>query len=405
MPTLATKYSIAGAGYDALELHQFSDDTLLAVLVDTVGDYSYWYSINDGQTWAEATESGTGPIYSGSSAYNRQFRIDSADVLWGVVYGSSSDKLFRGVFSGTSITWTSYQFDTVLYQGLTCAPFEWAGATYVAIHAGEGSASFKTWLFVIKYDGSFSVAKSKTAIQSTGAHYPYNLQIDFHHTGDGLTVDTAPHLYVSTVNDDGTIAYWRIDYTAGPTWTVGTKRALSGTDNNMLIYDGTRILVGYNGGSNQITLQERDEPDTTTTDRSYPSGAGTVSNYQLMTYDNKGDVHFVVLAQRASVYNLERVTYRRASAVWEEWVTLPTGRINLGSRNNKGILTSVDDKTVRIVGVNQSDNKPYIVLIPLLVPVNVYNGSEFIEGEMKVWDGAAWESGVLKAWDGAAWVP
>lgn len=185
-------------------------------------------------------------------------------------------------------------------------------------------------------------AGAEQGLGNSGSDRAYP-SIDFHHTGDGKTIQGGtPHLYVGwSAGGTGAglgIRFRRAAYAAGA-WTWGTEREIVATsyhrseyDFLTCMFDGTRAVIAgflFNAatGTQALALYERDAADTTTTTRAL--GAHTINDpsfYGTATVDQGGNV-YLFGRTNTDPNTTKRVGYRRwarASGTFEPPVPLTT---------------------------------------------------------------------------------
>jgi len=313
---------------------RMSDGTLLAMLGDVgVQELQFWYSDDDGATWTDTTDT----IAANSSADNRNSSmvVDTDDILW-IVHrdeGYALARLTRATFSGTRVTLEdSIEFSDQGASNMDCVAFKIGTDTYIPIIYWYGGLYVKRTIVKCTSSEVLSIVGNITVESSTTTSM---VRIDFHHTGDGKTVaNSAPHLYLAWT--ESTATYFRKDtYSSGPTWTNGTRReifdAITGNDKLFsMFYDGTRIIFAQPDGDSApwVGMYERDEADTTTTDRTsgIPSVSGKSEQSVVAWEDPDGNVYIATINDAEE---LIYVKWTRATTTWDaSWTTLTTNKVH-----------------------------------------------------------------------------
>lgn len=327
--TVFTGTADQAAGRSIVKL---SDGTLIAMSPESVAANLMFYdSDDDGATWSDTSSDITEADVTSAQVPNFCFTVDEDDVLWCTYENATDHKGYvrRGVYSGGAITWDSgYIFNPTLYTSdkMAMVAFKISTDTYVAINANVTSTC---QLAVVKRTsgGTYSTSHSLSTWVSNN---PVFLGIDFHHTGDGLTVDSStPHLYLYAQLGAYRLVYKRFAYTSGPTWTAGPERAIvsdTSIDQNygQMFYDGTRIVMMYpNDATDSIQVYERNEADTATTNRStgIPSTGQSTGRVTQMFHDIDGNI-YLVLSETSANY-LAWAKWTRATTTWDtSWTNL-----------------------------------------------------------------------------------
>jgi hypothetical protein len=288
-------------------------------------NYRFWYSTNGGASFSVDLGSAH-PTYNGAAGalYVPQgaMFIDQDDYLHAVALDRIDGNLWyvRGTPNAGRTGWTmsSVHQITVGYAGISFYPDIVAhreGTGWV-VHIvwttwNDGSNSNRTWYrpVTITSGGAISVGTAVTiSTQGTSIQDTTAPSIDFHHTGDGKTVQGGtPHLYVAyahTVDSgaSGGTYLVRAAYSAGPTWTWGGARNLDstyaiGSTTGMewlnCMFDGTRVMVGgvlmTGSGTRRLRLFEIDAANTSSTSLLTST---TAIYYGSASYDARGNIWF-----------------------------------------------------------------------------------------------------------------
>lgn len=300
----------------------------------TTSSLDFYYSDNDGDSWSLGGSfgwSGTG----GSVAGSLSFFIDLDDYIHAVYHDrNSADIMYRrGTLdtARTSVSWSSpttvLSSSSALHHPNLVAHREPGGTGwYVHIVFGVNASSYV-------YYRSLAIAANGTVTLGTVLSLDYTGSdssnsyptIDFHHTGDGKTVQSGtPHLYVSYSHGSaGGIKFVKLTY-SNNTWTPGTLRTIDSARRNTIdlawcntIFDGTRVVIAgfFNtatAGVYDLVIYERDAADTTTTTRVLITGASDEEwmGFGAASVAANGDVVFIGRAN-TSFNGTRTLHYRR----------------------------------------------------------------------------------------------
>lgn len=256
-------------------------------------DLQFWYSTDDGATWAQDTGAAFGS--AGGFIPNASFFIDVDDYAHVAYKDESNGYIYyrRGTPNAGRTAWTWSAVTTISTDVNSNNP------DIIAHREGTGWRAHVVFhLNYVSVDGSTAVTHAPVTISSGGSrslgattnlggtgggstapNYP---SIDFNHTGDGKTVaGGTPHLYVAwSAGATGAgkgIRFKKATYSGG-SWTWGTEREIDNTryiDNGdyrwiNCLFDGARVVIPgctYSGSAVDVVLYERDVADSTTTTR------------------------------------------------------------------------------------------------------------------------------------------
>ena len=309
--------------------------------------FEFWYSTDDGATWAQDTGATITPT-SGTEASIDLF-IDLDDylhVVWQDTSSTTTGLTYRrGTLSAakTTITWgTATAVESTAGRASVVAFRKPSGVGWhVAVFAED--AGTEVGVFVARLDatGAFEdtagnefnwYSKKGSGFQSGGGS---NMApcLDFNHTGDGKTVaGNSPHLYcvyhTGTTGANKGIRFRKFVWT-GSTYSANTDRGLDesnhadGATNGLLsaAFDGAQVIVGYRPSTATTTVAwvERDAGDTTTTARTPTALAdGTVQSVSV-SYDK--DKNGYILASATTSVDPKHVKYTRSSS-WGSWTAI-----------------------------------------------------------------------------------
>lgn len=322
--------------------------------VKTADFIETWYSTDNGATWIF---SGTIANLSGATtnahAPSHSFFIDLDDYAHVVFKDQSTGVLGyrRGTPNAGRTAWTWSAALQLEANGFdmpdVIAHREGTGWVAHAVYSTTVAAANSVTHARINIDSTGTITgPTKTNIGGpyvSGAHrYP---TIDFHHTGNGKTVQGGtPHLYIAWSAGEATagrgIRFKKATYSAGA-WTFGTEREIDATRYvpstsfwMNCMFDGTRVIIGGQIGESSsaadadLVLYERDVADTTTTTRILVSNIAVNDSlyFGSLTYDGAGDVYFSGV-ELNSVSNARNAGYRK----WVRSTTTLGARVTLDS--------------------------------------------------------------------------
>jgi hypothetical protein len=404
-------------------LERFANgDLLVLTLTDVESLYAFWLSTDLGDTWTRITftEGTNFPDFPSSGAPDVQhvgFFVDNNDAIWMAGRdGGAPGHVARGTLSGTHITFDNgYSFGTTNTQDvLDLTVVQIGGDDFIGlVYADDATTSGDVrWMVVTRTSGgSYSTAENETLLHSN--HGVKWVGIDFHHTGDGRTIDTDPHFYVAYQCLDGADLFFRrMAYTSGPdAWATGTEQSIDTTCDSLrgnMFYDGTVIMMTV---SDTVTpfyrVWERDEADTTTTERTDGTlAANGASVTALGTYDTDGN-YYLHYIDRTGADVVEGAKLTRSGLTWDVALTTlysPVTTIASGlaiTRRPLGssIFIALDDTDPR------PDETVLVRTFSSGATLEIWDGAAWISGTPKVWNGSSWDTAIPKAWNGSAWVP
>ena len=306
-------------------IDRFSDGTILAYHWTTFSDlFEFHYSTDDGATWTDTTDDIT--PYAGAPTHgkrNNSMFIDANDVIWFVCRKSDfgANGIYRGTYSSGRITWgTVYQYYSGGTVGSTdLVAFEIGSDDYIGITWHDGGNNSWKWI-VLKYTTSFSVHKAVETLQNSATDTGAN--IDFHHTGDGKTVaGSAPHMYISWCS--GGLNYRRIAHSSTATFTMGSLTEIDGDFHDKqgdMYYDGTRIVIvspDATQNTTYYTVWERNEGDTTSTERTGVPDTGTVGGQPMACWYDESDNIYLACVNQGTPNVVRWCKYDRAGDSWD----------------------------------------------------------------------------------------
>jgi hypothetical protein len=285
----------------------------------TSGHLEFWYSNDNGASWAEDT----GAKFSYSPTMFSLF-IDGRDQIW-LAFRQGTDVGVRvGTISGNAITWNGTEW--------TASTRDPTQLDVVAFAEGTGDRVWVMWGDSIGFKvnsalwngSSFGSETGETTLESGGtAQDP--VQIDFNHTGDGKTIQSgSPHVWLAW-HQGGTLYSQKFVWSSGPSWSPNAVRTISTTINNKIaaFWDGTRFVMVALQFDGDIEMWERNASDDTTTDQSpgsQPTGRKTSADEVDAYYAQATQDVFVLLMNTSSYPSY--VQYDRSGDSWDSAVTV-----------------------------------------------------------------------------------
>lgn len=381
MTTIDTSTAIKATVYSSQrKVARTSTGRVWAAFYNGTG-MEFWYSDDAGSSF---TQNASATI---SGAIDGSLFIDVDDHAHFAYSDSSTDVYYRRMPSiGTATSWASAT--TVDASGSE------SGFPDVVAHR-EGSG----WQVWVAYSITGATANrarvAKLSVSSggavtldapnhfastnyggtTGDHtYP---SIDFHHTGDGKTVQGGtPHLFVvmssHEVGSFDGIRMSKATYSTG-SWTWGTERTLDSANyaasgRLCSVFDGSRLLAAYAKSSaiSEVGVVERDAADTATTTRTPTALSDGAVTGVGVTYDTVADLHLWAIGTTSD--DVKRITYDRSAGSWDgTWTTVATATANADSltlkRGNSGnaaeaLYTDGSGSPYNIVFASAALNQP-----------------------------------------------
>lgn len=306
------------------------------------------YSTDQGATWTAVA----GPAYSGSSATytpNASLFIDLDDFAH-VVYKDRHDGLVYYRRGTPNAARTAYTWSAALVVGNS------TGHDFPDLVAFRNPAGGWTAFIVLSQVTSFTSAQwNRVDISSTGTataassiptvltNYsgttvPTYPSIDFHHTGDGKTVQGGtPHLYTGwSAGRAGAgfgIRFRKAVYAAG-SWTWNAEREIDSArywvDTGTWLatmFDGTRVVFAgslWDGANTDLVLHERDAADITTTPRVLIDNSAGTDRFAFGSAGYVSGSQDVWLIGRDLNSQLRTRSWRRSGATLETGTVVDT---------------------------------------------------------------------------------
>ena len=343
-------YGAAGlgsAGYGGRQVARMANGRLLALFRDSANNrLEVWYSDDQGATWAENTSARV------------SLHANFAAVNWSIsVFVDADDNVHIAYLGGglDSYTFIWYRVGaTVGTGGAFGSEYEvrndW-GTGYVSSHlslvAHANISAGTGWKVHIAYGmtgASYYTANIRTLTLNTSyavtgvtdqTNYTttticdLNPRLDFHHTGDGKTIQgSTPHLYLAHGYASG-VACVKYTYSGG-TWTIGTLRQV---DSGSIIggfldasFDGAQFNVVYvlAATNTVVRFSERDAADTTTTART-PTALSDGAVLDLSVTHQGPDRSVVVGAIGTTSDDAKYSKFDRTAGTWGSWTALEAG--------------------------------------------------------------------------------
>lgn len=288
----------------------------------SAGTAAFWYSDNNGANWSQATGSLTDSLGAVTLFVDLDGGLNVAYTL------TAGPGYRRGVVSGTTITWSSvFNLPTEVSQITDIVAFRnptggWFAA--VAGRPGSGDENYP-WIAAVRIVGTTVTSGGSHLVtpqqETAGIHFGGG--VDFHHTGDGKTVQGGtPHLYATSKSGTSAVVArfpWNGSGYSFNNFGWGTG-ALTGAAAHMfpMIFDGTRIMfLDFDNTADTITLYERDAGNTATVTKATSPTITGLSTLPEMSYDRDGNIYIVIVS--ASDSDLWRNVWTRATNTWGTW--------------------------------------------------------------------------------------
>jgi hypothetical protein len=311
MATIAAAQLFSSAGRKVIR----TSLGVLWALIQDGNDAELWWSSNGGSSWTQATTLGSRNGYS-LACDDSYLHVTTRNST-----GASSERYHQMALSAdhTAITaTTSTLLGTGSYTELDVVAYQFGGYRWAHILRGYQSSDNLTWL---AYRDASQHTQGTAANQSA---VPFDIAADFHHNGDGVTVQGGtPHLYVAW-RRQATANMVKGSYAAG-VWTWGSVRQLAGSGVSSVdaaAFDGSRFLTLVRASAT-LTVYERDAADTTTTTRNPPAFTASTTAGASLSYDNLGNIH--LFAVDSADGDLKHVEFDRAAGTWGAWATVAAG--------------------------------------------------------------------------------
>jgi hypothetical protein len=293
---------------------------------------TFWYSDNDGANWSQATGNLTDSNAGNGGSFSVAVLFVDLDGGLNVAYNTNAGTGYRrGVVSGTSIAWSSLFTLPILGQIADLVAFRHPSGTgwmaAVAGRVGSGDSNFP-FVDLVRIIGTTTTGAGVFQLHPTQetSGISFGGGLDFHHIGDGKTVQGGtPHLYAVS-KGVGSATYvsrlvWNGSGYSPPITLVGQSSVISTSRG---VFDGSRLIfTDHNSSTDVLSLYERDAGNTATVVRAAtPALAAGISIKPDITYDRVGNVYAVAVG--ASDSDLWWNVWTRATDTWGTWTLLQT---------------------------------------------------------------------------------
>lgn len=309
-------YATASAYSNQKKLVRLSQDTLVAVNASTGTNAEFWYSTDNGSTWAQFT-AGTSDIAGWSNGSISSY-IDSGGTerlvaVWrqsGTGGGRTNGEHYCmvGAFNSarTTLTWSA-ALDTGIgsssdyFDLVTCADGT-GGLAMIALSFANGSVTQAVYEIVsINSSGTATLVAGPALLggsytSATPGSFPSVCM-------NPSTKDIYVAWSAGATGSGYGIRFRKGAYSSG-TWTLGAEREIDNTryiDTSArwlrCLFDGTRVIIAgevYDGANYDIIAHERDAADTTTTTRVLVDNAATTAriDFGSASYNGSGNLYF-----------------------------------------------------------------------------------------------------------------
>lgn len=324
--TSTTLNHLQGAG--SRHIGRFANGNILVAFAATTTTLEFHYSDDDGATFQLLTAGGSLSIDLDYSS----FYIDASDrvhLAYSDAAGGDDDYYRLGTPNAgrDGITWgTALQHNALGKEHADLFAFETDGDVIAVLLTCDvaNSDSYECTFIDATVDPPVEITP---LVVTQGVGTDISLAGDFRHTGDGRTVQTQPDWFVAYL-ESGDLMMRKYTYSAGPDWTEGAARVISGAavyDVVCAFYDGTRFVMGACNVAQEtdIDFWEHDLADTTTTSRGstpvMPS-AGEVDAWSA-TYDHQGNIWVVGI--NSVDHDAYYCKWTRATTTWDSaWTSI-----------------------------------------------------------------------------------
>lgn len=296
---------------------------------------SVWYSDNNGGTWAVLTG---GAI---TSSFGNPTLFVDADGGVNLVNVSNAGiyNYRRGTVTGNTVTWGSvYALPQAFVAGDMVVFRNPNGPGYQAAFAGRITDGDNPHAFVratVTPEGVGTLAGLFYLTNwAQGGSPTLRGGLDFHHTGDGKTVQGGtPHVYYTFADSFNRLWHNRVYWNGGALIPSGIHYidALS-TGFSFPFFDGTRtVILTYSPiNSNAVRLYERDAGNTATISRGdSPDLANGIHSQPSASYDRDGNVY--VYARQSTTLDMFYIKWTRATLTWGSWTLVTAANSTAGS--------------------------------------------------------------------------
>lgn len=306
------------------------------------GYIHFWYSNNNGVSWAENTGGMLGAAQEPEGDWWAVFMTADDHVF--CIYNRGPDNheywIKQGTISGNSISWGGsvgvISWGVLEPRMVDLCAWKVSSDYYLGVIYG-GTSATEISMKIIEWDGDVTwsaVHQHSPLIGQQG----WSCSIDFHHTGDGKTIkDSDPHVFVCWVNEaTRDLNFRKYTFVSGTTWTTGDQRTIHNGAANLirrcrLKWDGTRVVMAVlESAATALFVYDRNLADTTTTEHIPSELVGDIdtnayNGMGLITDIETGDIF--VLVKRNTDGHVSYARYDRAGDSWPDDVTAIEGQL------------------------------------------------------------------------------
>lgn len=315
---------------------------LWAVIFDNTADeVEFYFSTDGGDSWAQSTASsiGAGEVQAGGLA----FFIDQDDYAH-LIY-STTDPTFLYRLGTPNAGRTEWSWSSPITLAAQIGDI----ATIVAHREGSGWKAHALALptiggtkHLVRYQiditsGHVPSLETTVDIHDFGiASGTAGVSVDFRHTQEDpkAVQSSTPSLYVLSWVGSSALIYRKLAYSGG-SWGSGTGRTIDGgaqdaSSRPYLYYDGTRIVMTHvtSATSTVARCKERDEADTTTTNRDPTALSDGIVFYLSCGYGPNQDIYLTAQGETSS--DFKRIIYNRGSGTWGSWSVIHADTVSGG---------------------------------------------------------------------------
>lgn len=285
--------------------------------------WEFWYSTDDGATWAEdtairiTTATVVGSLNAVSSLGGLSF-----------VYGDGSDlKLVirdggSGAWSRTKTASRSGGVAPTSYTAIDSITMGYIGR--IAVISADSSGQVRLGVTGNTAGTSFGIG----LLTSSGITSDQFVALDFEHTGDGVTPAAStlerPFLYAAFRTTTATVFKRTTTYGASGTERTIQATAAVASDPLTAAYDGARFVMAFIDNDSDTTVKwfERDAADTATTSRTPSALSDGAITSLSMAITPVGDARLFAVGTTSD--DVKLVEYDRSAGTFGSFATLAT---------------------------------------------------------------------------------